>query len=35
MINGMTVEDYNAREKRRASIVARLHGYTPLGVGRH
>ena len=24
-----TVEDFNAREKRRASIVARLHGYTP------
>ena len=33
MINGMTVEDYNAREKRRASIVARLHGYTPLETG--
>ena len=27
MINGLTVEEYNAREKRRASIVARLHGY--------
>ena len=24
-----TVEEFNAREKRRASIVARLHGYTP------
>ena len=33
MINGMTVEDYNAREKRRASIVARLHGYTPWEAG--
>ena len=30
MTDGMTVEDYNAREKRRASIVARLHGYTPM-----
>ena len=29
MINGMTVEEYNAREKRRASIVSRLHGYVP------
>ena len=29
MINGMTVEEFNARERRRASIVARLHGYTP------
>ena len=29
MINGMTVEEYNAREKRRASIVAKLHGYVP------
>ena len=33
MIDGMTVEDYNAREKRRASIVARLHGYTPWEAG--
>ena len=30
MINGMTVEEYNARERRRGSIVAKLHGYTPL-----
>ena len=29
MINGMTVEDFNAREHRRASCVAKLHGYTP------
>ena len=28
-----TVEDFNAREKRRASIVARLHGYTPWQTG--
>ena len=33
MINGKTVEEYNAREKRRASIVARLHGYTPMEPG--
>ena len=33
MIDGMTVEEYNAREKRRASIVARLHGYTPWEAG--
>ena len=30
MIDGMTVEEYNARERRRGSIVAKLHGYTPL-----
>ena len=28
-----TVEDFNAREKLRASIVARLHGYTPWETG--
>ena len=33
MINGMTVEEYNAREKQRASIVAKLHGYTPMEDG--
>ena len=33
MINGLTVEEYNARERRRASIVARLHGYTPWEAG--
>ena len=30
MINGMTVEEFNAREKQRASIVAKLLGYTPM-----
>ena len=29
MINGMTVEEYNAKERLRGSIVAKLHGYTP------
>ena len=29
MINGMTVEEYNAKERRRSSIVAKLHGYIP------
>ena len=33
MINGMTVEEYNAREKQRASIVAKLHGYIPFDEG--
>ena len=33
MINGMTVEEYNARERRRGSIVAKLHGYIPLDYG--
>ena len=33
MINGMTVEEYNARERRRGSIVAKLHGYTPMEDG--
>ena len=33
MTNGMTVEEYNAREKRRGSIVAKLHGYTPMEDG--
>ena len=27
LIDGMTVEEFNAREQRRASIVARLNGY--------
>ena len=31
MINGMTVEEYNARERRRSSCVAKLHGYIPFG----
>ena len=31
----MTVEEYNARERRRGSIVAKLHGYIPLEVRRH
>ena len=29
MIDGLTVEEYNAKERRRGSIVAKLHGYTP------
>ena len=29
MINGLTVNEYNARERLRASIVARLHGNPP------
>ena len=33
MINGMTAEEYNARERRRGSIVAKLHGYTPMEYG--
>ena len=33
MINGMTVEEYNARERRRSSCVAKLHGYTPMEDG--
>ena len=33
MIDGMTVEEYNAREKQRASVVAKLHGYTPMEDG--
>ena len=33
MINGMSVENFNAREKRRASIVAKLHDYIPFGEG--
>ena len=33
MPDEQTVEDFNAREKHRASIVARLHGYTPWETG--
>ena len=33
MIDGLTVEEYNARERQRGSIVAKLHGYTPLEEG--
>ena len=33
MVDGMTVEEYNAREKQRASVVAKLHGYTPFDDG--
>ena len=33
MINGMTVAEFNARERHRASIVAKLHGYTPFDSG--
>ena len=33
MVNGMTVEEFNAHEKRRASIVAKLHGYIPFDEG--
>ena len=33
MINGLTVEEYNARERLRGSIVAKLHGYTPFDYG--
>ena len=33
MINGMTVEEYNAKERLRGSIVAKLHGYTPFDEG--
>ena len=33
MINGMTVEEYNAKERLRGSIVAKLHGYTPWEAG--
>ena len=30
MVDGMTVEEYNAKEQRRGAIVAKLHGYTPM-----
>ena len=33
MINGLTAEEYNARERLRGSIVAKLHGYTPFDYG--
>ena len=33
MINGMTVEEYNAKERLRGSIVAKLHGYIPFNAG--
>ena len=33
VINGMTVDDFNAHEKQRASIVAKLHGYIPFDDG--
>ena len=33
MINGLTVEEYNARERLRGSIVAKLHGYAPFYYG--
>ena len=33
MINGLTVEEYNARERLRGSIVAKLHGYTAFDEG--
>ena len=33
MIDGLTVDEYNARERQRASFVAKLHGYTPLEEG--
>ena len=33
MINGMTAEEYNAQERLRGSIVAKLRGYTPMEDG--
>ena len=33
MTNGMTADEFNARERRRGSIVAKLHGYTPMEDG--
>ena len=33
MINGLTVEEYNARERLRGYIVAKLHGYISLEFG--
>ena len=33
MINGLTAEEYNAKERLRGSIVAKLHGYTPFDEG--
>ena len=33
MISGMTVEEYNAKERLRGSLVAKLHGYTPMEEG--
>ena len=32
-MNGLTAEEYNARERLRGSIVAKLHGYIPLDYG--
>ena len=33
MTNGMTADEFNARERRRGSIVAKLHGYIPFDEG--
>ena len=33
MINGLTVEEYNAKERLRGSLVAKLYGYTPFDYG--
>ena len=33
MINGMTVEEYNAMQRQRGSIVSRLHGYEAMEEG--
>ena len=33
MIDGMTAEEYNAKERLRSAIVAKLHGYTPMEDG--
>ena len=35
MINGMTVDEFNAQVRRRSSCVAKLHGYIPIRRGRH
>ena len=33
MIDGLTAEEYNAQQRLRGSIVAKLHGYTPFDGG--
>ena len=32
-LNGLTVEQFNAREKKRASMVAKIYGYVPMAEG--
>ena len=34
-LNGLTAEQFNAREKKRASIVAKIYGYVPMALRRN